>query len=139
MNKTPMSKRIAATALSASLLLSCCLTSPPARATGERDISGASSRSAIVDGDLGDGSVQYLRDRDGVDAGKTYAIFYNTTRSILYHTGTGKQTRSPGQPPTTPSAWLPTLPLPGSYGPLRSERGTTATTSRVWTAIAIWI
>ena len=90
MNKTPMSKRIAATALSASLLLSCCLTAPPARATGERDISGASSRSAIVDGDLGDGSVQYLRDRDGVDAGKTYAIFYNTTRSILYHTGTGK-------------------------------------------------
>lgn len=90
MNKTPMSKRIAATALSASLLLSCCLTASPARATGERDISGASSRSAIVDGDLGDGSVQYLRDRDGVDAGKTYAIFYNTTRSILYHTGTGK-------------------------------------------------
>ena len=89
MNKTPMSKRIAATALSASLLLSCCLTAPPARATGERDVS-ASPWSTIVDGDLGDGSVQYLRDRDGVEAGGTYAIFYNTTRSILYHTGTGK-------------------------------------------------
>lgn len=87
MNKIP--KRIAATALSASLLLSCCLTAPPARATGERDVS-ASPWSTIVDGDLGDGSVQYLRDRDGVEAGGTYAIFYNTTRSILYHTGTGK-------------------------------------------------
>lgn len=88
MNKIP--KRIAATALSASLLLSCCLTTPLARALGDRETSGPSTRSSIVDGDLGSGSVQYLRDRDGVDAGKTYAIFYNTTRSILYHTGTGK-------------------------------------------------
>ena len=90
MNKIPMSKRIAATALSASLLLSCCLTTPLARALGDRETSGPSTRSSIVDGDLGSGSVQYLRDRDGVEAGGTYAIFYNTTRSILYHTGTGK-------------------------------------------------
>ena len=88
MNKIP--KRIAATALSASLLLSCCLTTPLARALGDRETSGPSTRSSIVDGDLGSGSVQYLRDRDGVEAGGTYAIFYNTTRSILYHTGTGK-------------------------------------------------
>ena len=88
MNKIP--KRIAATALSASLLLSCCLTTPLARALGDRETSGPSTRSSIVDGDLGSGSVQYLRDRDGVEAGGTYAIFYNATRSILYHTGTGK-------------------------------------------------
>lgn len=90
MNKIPISQRIAATALSASFLLSCCLTAPPARAADNQLLSGASSRSTIVEGELEGGSVQYLRDQDGVDAGGTYAIFYNATRSILYHTGTGK-------------------------------------------------
>ena len=81
--------RMAAAAISASLLLSCCCVVPPAYATQSTKASDDSTRATIVDGELGGASISYARDQDGVEEGGTYVIFYNTTRSILYHTGTG--------------------------------------------------
>ena len=88
MNKVP--RRIAAATISASLLLSCCFVVPTAVATTNATPSNDLPRAAIEAGDLGSTGISYTRDQDGIDAGGTYAIFYNTTRSILYHTGTGK-------------------------------------------------
>ena len=88
MNKMP--RRIAAATISASLLLSCCFVVPTAVATTNATPSNDLPRATIVAGDLGSTRISYTRDQDGIDAGGTYAIFYNTTRSILYHTGTGK-------------------------------------------------
>lgn len=85
-----MPKRIAALTLSASLLVSCCVAAPTAGATTTSDSPDPVSRATIQAGDLGSGSTAYTRDQDGVDSGSTYAIFYATTRSILYHTGAGK-------------------------------------------------
>ena len=87
MNKVP--RRIAAATISASLLLSCCFVVPTAVATTNATPSNDLPRAAIEAGDLGSTGISYTRDQDGIDAGGTYAIFYNTTRSILYHTGTG--------------------------------------------------
>ena len=81
--------RMAAAAISASLLLSCCCVVPPAYATQRTKASDDSTRATIVDGELGGVSISYARDQDGVEESGTYVIFYNTTRSILYHTGTG--------------------------------------------------
>ncbi len=81
--------RMAAAAISASLLLSCCCVVPPAYATQRTNASDDSTRATIVDGELGGVSISYARDQDGVEESGTYVIFYNTTRSILYHTGTG--------------------------------------------------
>lgn len=88
MNKMP--RRIAAATISASLLLSCCFVVPTAVATTNATPSNDLPRATIEVGDLGSTGISYTRDQDGIDAGGTYAIFYNTTRSILYHTGTGK-------------------------------------------------
>lgn len=88
MNKMP--RRIAAATISASLLLSCCFVVPTAVATTNATPSNDLPRATIEAGDLGSTGISYTRDQDGIDAGGTYAIFYNTTRSILYHTGTGK-------------------------------------------------
>ena len=88
MNKMP--RRIAAATISASLLLSCCFVVPTAVATTNATPSNDLPRATIEAGDLGSTGISYTRDQDGIDAGGTYAIFYNTTRHILYHTGTGK-------------------------------------------------
>ena len=87
MNKMP--RRIAAATISASLLLSCCFVVPTAVATTNATPSNDLPRATIEAGDLGSTGISYTRDQDGIDAGGTYVIFYNTTRSILYHTGTG--------------------------------------------------
>lgn len=87
MNKMP--RRIAAATISASLLLSCCFVVPTAVATTNATPSNDLPRATIEAGDLGSTGISYTRDQDGIDAGGTYAIFYNTTRSLLYHTGTG--------------------------------------------------
>ena len=88
MNKMP--RRIAAATISASLLLSCCFVVPTAVATTNATPSNDLPRATIEAGDLGSTGISYTRDQDGIDADGTYAIFYNTTRHILYHTGTGK-------------------------------------------------
>jgi len=81
--------RMGAALLSASLLMSCCCMVPPAYATQRTNHPGQSAQAPIVDGELGGASILYTRDQDGVEDAGTYVIFYNTTRSILYHTGTG--------------------------------------------------
>lgn len=87
MNKMP--RRIAAATISASLLLSCCYVVPTAIATTHATPNNALPPATIEAGDLGSTGISYIRDQDGMDAGGTYAIFYNTTRSLLYHNGTG--------------------------------------------------
>lgn len=81
--------RVGAAILSGSLLLSCCYSLPLANATSSTSHRAPLTRFPIVNGELGEASISYTRDQDGVEDVGAYVIFYDATRSILYHTGTG--------------------------------------------------